>query len=284
MQVWFSDQTDGFCISCRVKAVLHHERSSYQEICVLDTDVFGRMLVLDDVIQTTERDEFTYHEMLVHVPLMIHPAPRRVAIIGGGDGGSVREVAKHPEVGEIFLVEIDARVVWAARTFLPTISCALQDGRVKILEEDGIAHMATKREEYDVIIVDAPDPVGAAVGLFSEEFYRSCCRALRPGGLMSAQVESPHFHRELVVRMYRTARRAFADAAIYTSCVPSYPGGYWAFLLASRNEPLSLDLRGDAKELETRYWTPEVHRAAFALPRFLQEALEVVDREVSGRG
>jgi spermidine synthase len=275
MQLWFSElQTPHMKISCRVKEVLHREKSPYQEIAVLDTYQFGRMLTLDDVIQTSERDEFVYHEMLVHLPLLTHRDPRRVLVIGGGDGGSVREVLKHPSVEQVVLAEIDERVVEVARCFLPTISCALHDPRVRLQIGDGIRHVQENPNTYDVILVDSTDPVGPAVGLFSADFYRSVHAALRPGGVFAAQTESPFFNQDLIKRVYQDVSAIFTAAGLYLAVVPTYPGGMWSFTIGAKDGALHGWSRERAAGLPTRYYSPELHEEAFTLPGFVKELLE----------
>jgi len=274
MQLWFSElQTADMKITCRVREVLHHERSQYQEITVLDTLQFGRMLTLDDIIQTTEKDEFVYHEMLVHPPLLTHSAPHRVLVIGGGDGGSIREVLKHPGVEEVVLAEIDERVVEVARCHLPTISCALHDPRVRLEIGDGIRHVQQHPETYDVILVDSTDPVGPAVGLFCADFYRDVRRALRPGGVFAAQTESPFFNGELIKRVVGDVRDIFADAGLYLATIPTYPGGLWSFTMGVRDGRVEQWDRRRAAALATRYYSPALHEKAFVLPRFVAELI-----------
>ncbi len=278
MELWFTeDQTPEMRISCRVKEVLYRGKSTYQEILVLDTFQFGRMLVLDDIIQTTERDEFVYHEMIVHPALVAHPKPERVLVVGGGDGGTVREVLKHTSVQEVVLAEIDEKVVEVARRFLPTISSGLDDPRVKVDIGDGIKHVKGVRGAYDVIIVDSTDPIGPAVGLFSEDFYRSVREALRPEGLLVAQTESPFFNSTLVQQVQRTVAGLFPVTTLHLASVPTYPGGLWSFTIGSK----VVDPRNPGQErlemaagLETRYYSPEVQHQAFVLPPFVAELVQ----------
>jgi spermidine synthase len=261
-----SDQSPDPHMSFRVRSVLHRVQSAYQEVVVYDTVEFGRMLALDDIVMTTERDEFFYHEMIVHVPLAVHPAPRRVVVVGGGDGGAVREVLRHPTVEEVVLAEIDAEVIAASRRHLPSIACALDDPRVRVEVGDGVAYLASCQGAFDAIVVDAPDPVGPAVGLFAPDFYRAAARALRPGGVFSAQGESPFLHADVVRAMQAALRAAFPVVRLYWGVVPSYPGGLWSYAFASLGpDPLTDAVRPVPG---TRYWSPEIHRAAVVLPPF----------------
>lgn len=270
MELWWTEQqTADLRLSLRVTRVLHRERSDYQEVAVYETAEFGRLLALDDVVMTTERDEFVYHEMLVHVPLSIHPAPRRVLVVGGGDGGSVREVLRHPGVESVVLAELDPAVVDACRRHLPGIACGLSDPRVEFAFGDGVAYLATRQDEFDAVLVDAPDPVGPATGLFESGFYRTAARALRRGGVFAAQSESPFLNGQLISRVQSDLRAAFGLARLYWGVVPTYPTGMWTFSFASLGpDPLTAIPRAVEG---TRWWSPEVQAAAFVLPRFVAD-------------
>ncbi|HEX6989105.1 MAG TPA: polyamine aminopropyltransferase [Bacillota bacterium] len=279
MQVWFyEEQSRHLRLGLRVRQVVHHEKSPYQEVLVVDTDQWGRMLALDNIIQTNEVTEFVYHEMMAHVALFAHPNPERVLVVGGGDGGVIREVVKHPTVSEAVLAEIDEAVIEAARRFLPSISSGLDDPRTRIAVGDGIAHVAESPGTYDVIIVDSTDPIGPAVGLFSEEFYRSAHRALRDGGLLVAQTESPFYNADLIRRVQRALRNVFPWSGLYWCVVPEYPGGCWTISIASRGgDPRPVPAGRYAERrfetFGTRYYTPQVHGAAFTLPALVLELL-----------
>lgn len=275
MEFWFTErQTADLNLSFRVKESLWVEQTPYQRLAILDTIQYGRMLVLDGAIQTTEVDEHIYHEMLTHVPLLIHPRPRRVLVVGGGDGGTVRETLKHPEVELVELVEIDERVIAAAKRFLPTISCALEDPRARVIVGDGVAHVASAQGAYDVILVDSTDPVGPAIALFEEPFFASLHRALKPDGLFAAQTKAPYLDGALIGQIYQWVAKRFPVTSLYTAAVPTYPTGLWSFMLGSKRHPHDRPDETRAKALETKYYTPQIHRAAFALPRAVEEALE----------
>ncbi|MCL6450472.1 MAG: polyamine aminopropyltransferase [Acetobacteraceae bacterium] len=278
MELWFKEeQTPHLGIVLRVKETLLRKRSGFQDIAVLDTLQYGRALVLDGIIQTTEGDEFAYHEMLVHVPLLTHPEPRRVLIVGGGDGGAVREVLRHPQVESVFLVEIDREVVEASRRFLPGLSCALDDPRVTVVYQDGAEFVAGAQGEFDVILVDSTDPVGPAVPLFRGPFYSAVARALRPDGLVVAQTESPFVNGPVISQVFGEVRQRFPVARVYLACVPTYPGGMWTFTLGSlRYDPLGPDTglgRGRPVPSGLRYYSAQIHAAAFALPPFVAPLL-----------
>ncbi|MDK2821398.1 MAG: spermidine synthase [Clostridia bacterium] len=272
---WFSElQTPDLAISLKVKETLHYEKTPYQELAVVDTEAYGRTLLLDNIIMTTVKDEFFYHEMISHVPLNTHPNPRNVLVIGGGDGGVIREVVKHPTVEKATLVEIDARVVANAKEYLPEIAVALDDARVEVRYEDGIEHVRLMEDTYDVIIVDSTDPIGPAVGLFSAEFYRNVYKSLKADGLFVAQTESPFFSGKLIRRIQDDLAQIFPINRLYLATIPTYPGGLWSFSLGSKEyDPLRIDWKR-APQVATRYYTPAIHQGAFALPPFVQEILE----------
>jgi len=277
LDLWMKEkENDDLYIGIRLSRVLHQERSRFQDIAIVDTPALGRMLVLDGIVQTTVKDEFTYHEMIVHVPMMSHPNPRRVLVIGGGDGGTVREVLKHPTVERVDLVEIDERVIALCRQYLPELSAHLDDPRVRIVVADGLEYVKRVHGEYDVVIVDSSDPLGPAVGLFQEAFYRDVYRALADGGLMVAQTESPFMTPQLVKETAAAIGRAFPPQSyVYLAVVPIYSVAEWSFTVGTKGpDPRSPRIADDAElPFPTKYYTPEVHRAAFALPRYVRELL-----------
>jgi spermidine synthase len=249
------------------------EQTPFQKLAILDTYQYGRMLVLDGAVQTTEQDEFVYHEMITHVPLTTHPQPREVLVIGGGDGGAVREILRHSEVRRVRLVEIDERVVAAARRFLPGLSQALDDPRAEVLIADGAEYLRALRGACDVILVDSTDPVGPAVKLFEADFYRAVHNALAPDGLFVAQSKSPYLDCGLIRDLLGIVRSLFPVALVYTAAIPTYPSGLWSFVLGSKvHHPLAFD-EGRAEKPKTRYYSPEIHRSAFVLPREIRDEL-----------
>ncbi|PSR23136.1 MAG: spermidine synthase [Sulfobacillus acidophilus] len=269
-QSWFTEyQTDSLNLGFRIDEILLHEKSPFQDVLVVRTETYGRLLALDGAVQTTQGDEFVYHEMITHVPLFMMAAPKKVAVIGGGDGGSIREILKHASVQEAHLVEIDGRVVSAARQFFPEISCALDDPRAQVHLADGIEWVRQARD-YDLIIVDSTDPVGPATGLFSPDFYQSIAEALAPGGILVAQSESPYLHQALIKQMANGMRTAFSHVRLYLAAIPTYPSGLWSFLMASQHLP-EPHARYLTTKIATRYWTPHIQSAAFVLPRFVEE-------------
>jgi spermidine synthase len=249
----------------KVDSVLYKARSRYQEILVIENDYFGKMLILDGIVQLTEKDEFFYHEMLTHVAMQVHPEPKRVAVIGGGDGGAVREASKHRTVEKIYLVEIDEEVVKISRQFFPTVSSGIDDPRVELRVMDGAAFIKEHAEGIDVIIVDSTDIIGMARSLFTEDFFRSVHRALGPEGLFVTHSESLHFHLDMVIEVQQILKRAFPLVDLYTAPLATYPGNWWAFAIGSK----SLDPRDIRRpfEIDTRYYDEEIHRQAFLPPK-----------------
>jgi len=245
-------------------------QSQYQEVKVLYHHYFGTILVLDGVVQLTERDEFFYHELLVHVPLSVHPNPEHVLILGGGDGGSLREVLKHPEIVSVTLVEIDPAVVEVSNRFLPGLTTGFTDPRTRIIYDDGTSYLQDKINVYDVIIVDGPDPVGPARNLLSSLSLERASRALRGPGIFSAQTESLHFHKDSVVAVQKKLMELFPIVDLYTQSIATYAGNWWTFSIGSMQVRLRLPTR--RIQIPTRYYSAEVHRKAF-FPRDLYRKL-----------
>ena len=275
MELWLEElQLGNMRFGLRADTVLHREVSRFQEILVVDTYAFGRVMMLDGTFQVTEKDEFVYHEMLDHFPLMSHESPKDVLVIGGGDGGTIREVVKHPEVERAVLCEIDPRVTAVAREYLPSVAAGLSDPRVEVLHEDGIKLVQDHEGAFDVILIDSTDPVGPAVGLYSPEFYAACKRALRPGGIVCAQSESPFVNGDVVRRVAQSVKANFSACQLYLAPLPTYPSGFWSFTAGADHElPQDVD-KARAERLATRYYTAEMHKAAFALPPFAKALVE----------
>lgn len=273
--LWFTElQTPYLGISCLTKATLHSEKTDFQDLMVIDTEAFGRMLLLDGIIQTTIKDEFVYHEMITHIALNTLKKPKRALVVGGGDGGSIREIIKHPSIEKATLVEIDRRVVEVSKEYLPEISEGLQDPRVEVIFDDGIKHVKDNKNTYDLIVVDSTDPIGAAVGLFSKEFYASVYEALTEDGIFVAQTESPFFEEELIKRVLGDVKDIFPIGKLFLANIPTYPSGLWSFTLGSKKyDPEKADTANFTK-LDTKYYTPEIHKAAFILPPFVQDIIK----------
>jgi spermidine synthase len=260
----------------RIKENLYRGRSKYQEMRVFDSYQFGRILTLDNLIMLSELDEAHYHEMLIHVPLFTHPKPQEVLVIGGGDGGSVREILRHPSVRKVDLVEIDAKVVELSKKFLPKLSKGLSNPKVNIRIEDGIKFISNKDNAYDAILIDSTDPIGPAVGLFQISFYKSCLRALRDDGVFAAQVGSPVYAPKIVRRILRRLKRVFPIAKPYMAHIPTYCEGYYCLAFCSKKfDPIKhfQKKRYDKLRLKLKYHNPEVHRGAFMLPTYIKQLL-----------
>ena len=216
----------GYGIAIKRKKTLFCEQSPFQKVEVFESDsTLGRVLTLDDLMMTTEGDEFHYHEMIAHIPMMHHKSPKTVLVIGGGDGGTVREVLKHDTVEKVILCEIDGMVIDACKKYLPTISCELDNPKCEILVEDAIEYIKNKENMFDIILIDSTDPMGPGEGLFTEEFYTNVKRSLKPGGIVAAQSESPFVNKEEIKKMYTLLKKVFPICATYTSNIPTYPGG-----------------------------------------------------------
>ncbi len=282
--LWHTDdpEVSSQRVFLQVRDVLYRGTSPFQEIAVIETVLFGRALVLNNVLQTAERDEFCYHEMLVHPVMIAHPAPRRVLIIGGGDGGALRRVLQHP-VEQVTMVEIDQQVVEACREHLWNIHRgAFDDPRVELRFEDGFAYVERRSATFDIIIVDGPDPLGPTPGmvLFSPDFYHGLADMLAPGGLAVQQTESPMLLPIQTAATHLHLREVLPIVRTYLTTVQSYDS-FWSFTVASRDvDPAALDIETVAARLRERgiddcqYYSPEIHWAAFRLPPFLRRFIE----------
>ncbi len=275
--LWLAEEHQGTVkLSFKVRRGLFSGQSRFQRIDVVETCGHGNMLVNDGVVMLCERDEFVYHEMIAHVPLFVHPSPRRVLIIGGGDGGTAREVLRHKQVERVVMVEIDEMVVAACREHLPAVSCALDDPRMTLLIEDGVRYVAETRERFDVVIVDSTDPVGPAEPLFNRQFYRNAAGILSDDGILVTQAESAYYDRELQRPMLADQRPFFDRLHLYLYSNLTYPGGLWSFGFASKGPCPVKDFdpqRVADAGLQMRYYTPGVHFGAFMLPGFVQQNL-----------
>jgi len=281
---WFMEknpQWPGQATSLEVKKVLLHKKTDFQDLLVFESTHWGMVLVLDGVIQLTEKDEMSYQEMMAHVPLFAHEAPKQVLIIGGGDGGVAREVLKHKCVDQVTHCEIDAGVVEAAKAYFPTLAVGFGNPKGKLVIGDGLAFAKEAADcSYDVIIVDSSDPVGPAEGLFSKEFYTNAHRILRPGGILCTQGECLWIHADLIEEVLKENGAPFASAEYASMQVPTYPSGQIgsfigrkAFADTSRDASCRKPLRDIPSDMEFRYYTGDMHTAAFALPAFLKQRL-----------
>ncbi|NLJ34178.1 MAG: polyamine aminopropyltransferase [Firmicutes bacterium] len=274
MSLWFCEsQTPAVRLCTRVKETLHSDKTGPQELAVLSTYQFGPALIVDGAMQTTSRDEFIYHEMLTHVPLYTHSHPEDILLIGGGDGGSLREILKHPQVKSIRLVEADRRVVELSKKHLPQLSACLEDPRVEILYAHGCQYLRETKDRYDVILVDTPVPVGRVAEHLTKEFYQDIYTALREDGIFAIQSASPFFQEDVMLKIHRNIQAIFPITRMYLAFIPTQPGGIWSFTLGSKDyDPLST--LAQKTPIPTRYYTCRLHRSAFVLPRFLEEMLD----------
>ena len=280
MSDWSTEKLhDDFAQSLRVDRLLYDSETEHQRLKVFENPTFGRILTLDDVVQTTEGDNFIYHEMLTHVPIIAHGAAKRVLIVGGGDGGMAREVLRHQSVEHVTMVEIDAGVVEFSKEYLPMLSQgAFDDPRLDLVISDGADFMRDTAGGFDVIIVDSTDPIGPGEVLFTDTFYGHAKRALNSGGILVTQNGVPFLQGEELTNTMRAFTALFADATCYLATIPTYTGGPMAFGWGSdgdaRQTPLDvLQGRFDAAGISTDYYTPAVHQAAFALPGYVQKLL-----------
>jgi spermidine synthase len=274
---WYDELfADRVRFGLKVRRVLYSGQSAFQKIEVLDTEQFGRVLALDGIFMTSEADEHFYHEMLVHPAMVTAPRIRRVLVIGGGDGGTIREVLRHPEVDSAVLVEIDGQVVEVCREHLGSIGTAWDDPRLEVVIGDGIDFAREADvEPFDVILLDGCDPVGPSKGLFNESFFTDCGRLLGPDGVFALQSETPVLMRDVFLDIVHTLRRVFGHAWPYFGSVPLYSAGMWTWTFASRTvDPMRIiDERASRLEAVTRYYNREIHLAAFAVPNELKAPL-----------
>lgn len=278
MGEWISEVGPSFGFTVETTEHLYSARSPYQQIDIYQTAHCGKLMLLDGIIQFTEYDEFAYQEMLAHLPLFAHPCPERVLVIGGGDGGILREIAKHDCVKRIDLCEIDAMVIEAAKKFVPSMSCGFDDPRVAVHIADGSKFVADKDSEYDVIIVDSTDPVGPGESLFNAEFYSKMKRALKPDGVIASQSESIYLHPAVIKRLMRINLDLFGSYNYALMLVPTYPTGTIGASVVSCSRDVKNPVREpDASMLaKLRYYTPAIHRASFVLPKFAEDFLKEV--------
>ena len=274
---WITEAANGYGQTIEVKTCLCSRQSRFQKIEVYETVKLGRLLMLDGIIQLTDSDEFAYHEMLVNLPFYAHAGvPRRALVIGGGDGGALRELGRHPELETLDICEIDGEVIRAAKEFLPQTSCGYDDPRVTVHIADGSEFVREHAGEYDLIIVDSTDPGGPGAPLFGNVFYANLKRALRPGGVIATQSESPFLLPQLVRQLNRAAKKNFRFVAYAGFAVPTYPTGMIGACVASDGRDVTTPEREPSSELaaQLRYYNAQVHAASFAMPGFVARLLD----------
>ena len=283
MDLWFSEpHTQGVKLSIKVERQLYSAESQFQRIDVFESKDFGRFLALDGLMMMTEKDEFIYHEMITHIPMAAHKNARNILVIGGGDGGVVRELCRYTRVERIDMVEIDSMVVDVCRRYLPQTACCFDDARVTLYFEDGLKFVRSRENEYDLIIVDSTDPFGPGEGLFTKEFYGNCLKALKDDGVMVNQHESPFYAGDAVAmqRAHKRIVQTFPVSKVYQAHIPTYPSGHWLFGFASKKYHPIRDFdpaAWNALGIPTRYYTTILHVGCFALPAYVEALLRDVE-------
>ncbi|MCD1259978.1 polyamine aminopropyltransferase [Paenibacillus athensensis] len=275
MDLWYTEkQTESYGITAKIKETYVREQTDFQDLAMIETDEWGTMLTLDGMVMTTDRDEFVYHEMVAHPALVTHPNPQHVLVVGGGDGGVIREVMKHPKVEKAVLVDIDGKVIEYSKKYLPQIAGELDNPRVEVIVNDGYMHIHDHKNTYDVIMVDSTEPVGPAVELFSKGFYQGIFDALKEDGIFVAQTDNPWFKADLIRTVNRDVKEIFPIVRVYSANIPTYPSGLWTFTMGSKKyDPLQVD-EAAIPDFPTKYYTPRLHKAAFVLPRFVEDLVK----------
>lgn len=273
---WFEEMNAEGTLGLRFKITehLYSKKSPFQQVDVYNTLSHGRLLAHDSLVMVTEKDEHVYHDMITHVPLFVHPNPVNVLIIGGGDGGTAREVLKHPSVRACTMVEIDPIVIEASREFLPQTSCEFNNPKLTLITEDGVSFVKNCKQKFDVVIVDSSDPIGPATPLFNTDFYKDINALLSDNGIVVSQCESPYYHRDMQETLLKILNEHFPKVHLYTYTNLSYPGGYWAFSFASKGLCPIADIQKEkfkSASFKTTYYNPNIHMGAFMLPTFMAE-------------
>jgi len=276
---WFHERGalwPGQAMSLQVKKVLYHGRSKFQDVLVFESTNQGNVLVLDGVIQVTERDEFAYQEMMAHIPIFAHPNPEKVLVIGGGDGGILREIAKHPGVKEIYICEIDGDVIEYSKKYLPTLAKGYDDPRVTVKIMDGSIFMDENQDNFDVIITDSSDPIGPASVLFETPFYNAMHKSLRDGGIVCTQGESVWLHLDIIKPLMDSIKLTYSSVEYAFTTIPTYPSGQIGFIIAGKNSGSCKKPKREPTSEQTdtlRYYSSEIHEASFVLPAFAKKGI-----------
>lgn len=279
MELWYTENhSEEVRFSIKINKQIYSGQSDFQRIDIFDTNEFGKIFTLDGLIMVTEKDEFIYHDMIVHVPMATNPDIKKVLVIGAGDGGTVRELTRYKTIERIDMVEIDKQVVEVCLEYFKQTSCALNDKRVNLYFEDGIKFMSQKSKEYDLIIVDSTDPIGPGEGLFTRQFYSDCFEALNENGILVNQHESPYYdmYAKSMKRAHKRIKEVFPISKVYQVHIPTYSSGHWLFGFASKKYDPVKDLDANAWNnlgLETKYYNTDLHVASFALPNYVKDML-----------
>lgn len=271
---WFEevDNDNGVGLKIQISEQLFSKKSPFQQVDVYQTTHHGKLLTHDGLIMVTEKDEHVYHDMIVHVPMFTHPDPKNVLIIGGGDGGSAREVLRHKNVEKCVMVEIDPVVIEAAREHLPTTSCEFDNPKLELLVDDGVNYVAETNTKFDVIIIDSSDPIGPATPLFNKDFYKNVYNCLSANGVVVSQCESPYYHQKMQQVLVEILAEQFPKVHLYNYTNLTYPGGFWTFSFASKGLCPVSDFQTEkyAKtDLKFKYYNQGMHKGSFALPQFM---------------
>ena len=275
--LWVEEQCGEYAARFKVTKVLFSGQSLFQAVDVVETAGHGKMLLNDGLVMLTERDEFVYHDMIVHVPLFVHPEPKSVLIIGGGDGGTAREVLRHVGVERVVMVEIDKMVVDACIEHIPQTASELENERLELIIDDGVAFVANTEEKFDVVLVDSTDPIGPAQPLFGPKFYQDIHRVLKHNGIVVSQGESPWYHAEMQAKLVEIVAGIFDKTFVYNFSNMGYPGGLWSFTFATKGLHPIADFDADRvtnSQLEFEYYNTELHKGCFAIPTFQRKPLE----------
>lgn len=280
MDLWFTEQhTENVRFSIKVDRQIYTAQSRFQRIDIFESLEFGRFLTLDGLMMVTEKDEFIYHDMIVHVPMAVNPDIKNVLVIGAGDGGTIRELTRYNSIENIDMVEIDEQVVQACKEYLPQLACKLDDSRVHIYYEDGLKYVRSRENHYDLIIVDSTDPFGPGEGLFTKEFYGNCFKALKEDGILVNQHESPFYSEDAksMRRAHHRIKQYFPICKVYQAHIPTYPSGHWIFGFASKKYDPIGDFNAELWNqlgIKTKYYNTEIHKGSFAIPNYVKEVLE----------
>ncbi|MFZ7119925.1 MAG: polyamine aminopropyltransferase [Eubacteriaceae bacterium] len=281
MSLWYNEKhTDNVSFGIKIKKHLISEKSKFQQIDIYDTYEFGKLFTLDHLVMVTEKDEFIYHDMIVHVPMAVNTNIKNVLVIGGGDGGTVRELTRYKDIETIDMVEIDEKVVKTCKKYLPITACKLDDKRVNLFFEDGIVFVKNSANGvYDLILVDSTDPIGPGEGLFTKEFYEQCYRILTDDGILINQHESPYYpeYAKEMKRAHKKIHKQFPISMVYQVHIPTYPSGHWLFGFSSKKyHPINdaKTIQWEQMGLNTKYYNTDIHKGCFALPTYVRDMLK----------
>ncbi|MAW07821.1 MAG: spermidine synthase [Halobacteriovoraceae bacterium] len=280
--LWVEEKHENFSLKFKVNKVLFSGKSEFQTVDVVETEQLGNMLLNDGLIMCTEKDEFIYHDMIAHVPLFVHPNPKKVLVIGGGDGGTAREVLRHPSVEKCVMVEIDKMVVDASIAHLPITACAFENPKLELHIDDGLKFVKNTKEKFEVILVDSTDPIGPAQPLFGKDFYQDIYNCLSDDGIVVSQGESPFYEVPMQKKLMGIIHEIFPKSLIYNFSNLTYPGGLWSFTFGSKKYHPIQDFNADkVKSIagEFKYYNEQIHSGAFFLPSFMKKELQGLIKE-----